>query len=170
MTHTREQILVTLRERILAYATSRIGRDQAEDLTQETLLVLEEKYSHLDAVADLVPLSFQILRFKIADYQRRGVRRGEFHSVSTDGLHIADTSVDAHTLLERKELEDRLRTAMAKLEGRCREIFRLKLEGRSFREIQSELGAESINTVYTWDLRCRKRLLDLMGGSWESRP
>ena len=30
------------------------------------------------------------------------------------------------------------------------------------------LGAGSINTIYTWDARCRKRLLDLMGGSWES--
>ncbi|MBK5293077.1 MAG: sigma-70 family RNA polymerase sigma factor [Acidobacteriia bacterium] len=166
---TREQILTTLRERILAYATSRIGRDPAEDLTQETLLVIEEKYSHLDAVADLVPLSFQILRFKIADYQRRGVRRGEFRTVSPDGLDLADGSEDAQTLLERKELEERLHKAMGKLEGRCRELFRLKLEGMSFREIQTELGAESINTVYTWDLRCRKRLLDLMGGSWESR-
>jgi RNA polymerase sigma-70 factor (ECF subfamily) len=26
----------------------------------------------------------------------------------------------------------------------------------------------SINTVYTWDFRCRKNLLELMGGNWEA--
>ena len=35
--------------------------------------------------------------------------------------------------------------------------------------IQELLGAGSINTVYTWDARCRKQLLESMGGSWESR-
>jgi RNA polymerase sigma-70 factor (ECF subfamily) len=29
------------------------------------------------------------------------------------------------------------------------------------------MGAQSINTVYTWDHRCRQQLLDLMGGGWE---
>jgi RNA polymerase sigma-70 factor (ECF subfamily) len=29
------------------------------------------------------------------------------------------------------------------------------------------MGQSSINTIYTWDLRCRKQLLALMGGSWE---
>jgi RNA polymerase sigma-70 factor (ECF subfamily) len=27
----------------------------------------------------------------------------------------------------------------------------------------------AINTVYTWDHRCRKNLLELMGGDWERR-
>jgi RNA polymerase sigma-70 factor (ECF subfamily) len=29
------------------------------------------------------------------------------------------------------------------------------------------MGEHSVNTIYTWDLRCRKQLLQLMGGSWE---
>jgi RNA polymerase sigma-70 factor (ECF subfamily) len=32
------------------------------------------------------------------------------------------------------------------------------------------MGAGSINTVYTWDFRCRQHLLELMGGSWEALP
>ena len=39
-----------------------------------------------------------------------------------------------------------------------RRIIALKLEGRSFIEIQKILGAASVNTVYTWDFRCRKQL------------
>jgi RNA polymerase sigma-70 factor (ECF subfamily) len=50
---------------------------------------------------------------------------------------------------------------------RCRELFRLKLEGRSFPEIREKMGTKSINTIYTWDFRCRKELLERMGGSWE---
>jgi RNA polymerase sigma-70 factor (ECF subfamily) len=57
---------------------------------------------------------------------------------------------------------------MRKLDGRCREMFRLKLEGKSFPEIQGILEAASLNTVYTWDFRCRKQLLKLMGGGWEA--
>jgi RNA polymerase sigma-70 factor (ECF subfamily) len=47
--------------------------------------------------------------------------------------------------------------------------MRLKLEGKSFVEIQKQMRAGSINTVYTWDFRCRKELLNLLGGSWEGQ-
>ena len=57
----------------------------------------------------------------------------------------------------------------ADLDDRCREIFRLKLLGKSYVEIQQELGAASINTVYTWDARCRKELLVRLGGSWRTK-
>ncbi len=65
-------------------------------------------------------------------------------------------------------MSERLMAAISQLGGRCRDLFRLKLEGKTFAEIQIVLGANSINTIYTWDARCRKRLLELMGGSWES--
>jgi hypothetical protein len=44
---TREEILRQLRERILAFATSRGIREAAEDLTQDVLMVLHEKYPHV---------------------------------------------------------------------------------------------------------------------------
>jgi RNA polymerase sigma-70 factor (ECF subfamily) len=47
-------------------------------------------------------------------------------------------------------------------------LFALRLEGKSYAEIQTILGVGSINTVYTWDFRCRKNLMELMGGSWET--
>lgn len=61
----REQILSRLRERIVAYAASRLQRDVAEDLAQEVLMVLEEKYRAVEALDELVPLGFRILRFKM---------------------------------------------------------------------------------------------------------
>jgi RNA polymerase sigma-70 factor (ECF subfamily) len=165
MVASKEQVLSTLRERIVAYAASRLGRDAAEDLAQEALVLLVTKYPQVEAMEELVPLAFQILRFKMNDFRRKAQRRGEFTAVAVDELPLADEGANPYDALERRELQERLSAALGKLEGRCREIFRLKLAGYSFAQIQSELGAASINTVYTWDFRCRKTLVELMGGS-----
>ena len=163
----RDQILVGLRERILAFATLRVSRDRAEDLTQEVLAVLHEKYAHVKELAELVPLSFQVLRFKMLDAHRKSIRRGEYNQESVDDLPLADPGEDPAMQLDQKQRVARLSAAMAQLGERCRELFKWKLEGNSFPEIQKRMGQTSINTIYTWDLRCRKQLLGLMGGSWE---
>ena len=48
-------------------------------------------------------------------------------------------------------------------------MLRLKLQGKSFPEIQKIMGAGALNTVYTWDHRCRRHLLELMGDDWEPK-
>jgi len=63
-------------------------------------------------------------------------------------------------------MRERLIAAISQLGERCRKIMALKLEGKNFPEIRAILGVASINTIYTWDFRCRKHLLELMGGSW----
>jgi RNA polymerase sigma-70 factor, ECF subfamily len=163
----RDQILASLRERILAFATLRVSRAQAEDLTQEALMVLHEKYPHVADLTELVPLAFQVLRFKMLDAHRKSLRRGEYNQESVDDLPLAEPGDDPMVQLDQKQRVDRLLAAMAQLGERCRELFRWKLEGKSFPAIQKIMGQTSINTIYTWDLRCRKQLLALMGGSWE---
>lgn len=167
MTMERDQVLAALRERILAFATSRVSRDQAEDLTQDVLTLLHEKYAHVDQLTDLVPLAFQILRFKMLDAHRKALRRGEYNQDTLEDRPLADPGDDPATNLARKQRVERLMTAMSHMGERCRELFKWKLEGKSFPDIQRLMGQASINTVYTWDLRCRKQLLALMGGSWE---
>ncbi|MFN0166473.1 MAG: RNA polymerase sigma factor [Bryobacteraceae bacterium] len=164
----RDDTLKRLRERIVSFAASRVGRDPAEDLAQEVLVVLEEKYLHVTAMEELVPLSLQIVRFKLAGFRRKALRHGEYSSVSVDDVPLADGHESPLSTLERQEKLERLRQALTHLGERCRELFRLKLEGRTFAEIQRHFGAASINTVYTWDFRCRKELLDRMGGKWEA--
>jgi len=163
----RDQILATLRERILAFATSRVSRDHAEDLTQEVLAVLHDKYPTVSELTELVPLSFQVLRYKMLDAHRKALRRGEYNQESIEELPLADTGDDAVTQLDQKQRVDRLLTAVAQLSEHCRELFRWKLEGKNFPEIQKLMNQTSINTIYTWDLRCRKQLLTFMGDSWE---
>lgn len=163
----RDQTLNALRERILAFATSRLSRDQAEDLTQDVLAVLHDKYSHVTELVELVPLAFQVLRYKMLDAHRKALRRGEYNQESVEEMPLTDTGDDPMVQLDQKQRVDRLLTAITQLGERCRELFTWKLEGKSFPEIQQLMGQTSINTIYTWDLRCRKQLLGLMGGSWE---
>ena len=163
----RDQILASLRERILAFATLRVSRDYAEDLTQDVLVVLHDKYAHVTELTELVPLAFQVLRFKMLDAHRKSLRRGEYNQESVDDLPLADPGDDPATQLDQRQRVDRLLAAIGQLDERCRELFKWKLEGKSFPEIQTLMNQTSINTIYTWDLRCRKQLLSLMGGSWE---
>ena len=163
----RDSILTSLRERILAFATSRVSKEHAEDLTQEVLVVLHEKYPRVTDLTELVPLAFQVLRFKMLDAHRKSFRRGEYNQESVEDIPLADPADDPATQLDQKQRVDRLLSALAQLGERCRELFKWKLEGKSFPEIQTLMGQNSVNTIYTWDLRCRKQLLASMGGSWD---
>ena len=163
----RAEILARLRERMVAFAASRSAGAHAEDLAQEVLVLIHGKYGHLDRMEDLVPLAFQILRFKLAAHRRRAARRGEYDAVDVDVFPPVSDAPDPATVLERKELLAKLMGGIARMGERCRDLFRLKLQGRGFAEIQGLMGAASLNTVYTWDHRCRKQLLEALGGSWE---
>jgi len=132
-------------------------------------MVLEDRYPDVDGLDQLLPLSLRILRFKMAAARRKMVRRGENTAVGVDELPLMDMGPSPEVMASDRELLERIKQAVPKLGQRCREIFRLKLLGKTFPEIQEELGAASINTVYTWDSRCRQKLLDLMGGKWEKR-
>ena len=79
---SREAILRKLRERIVSFAASRMQRDAAEDLAQEVLILLHEKYGNLDRLEDLLPLSLQIVRFKLLAHRRKARRHGEFTQVA----------------------------------------------------------------------------------------
>ena len=130
-------------------------------------MLLEEKYSHVQELSELLPLCFQILRFKMLSVVRKSARRGEYKQVSVEEFPLADPDQDPESRAELIETRARLKQALSQLDGRCRDMFRLKLEERTFSEIRAILKAGSLNTVYTWDFRCRKQLLKLMGGDWE---
>jgi RNA polymerase sigma-70 factor (ECF subfamily) len=101
--------------------------------------------------------------------RRKTVRRGEYSQVSITDIPLPDPEPGPADRLERKQMLERLTRAIPQLGERCRELLRLKLQGKSFPEIQKIMGAAAINTVYTWDHRCRQNLLELMGGDWEPK-
>lgn len=170
---TRNQILELLRERIVRFATSRLAGaaadGAADDIAQEVLLVLHEKYPALDRIEDLLPLSIEIARFKVLAARRKTVRRGENAQLSVEDLPLAGGDPDPLEQAVRRERLEALEAALRDLGDRCRQIFRLKLQGLSFIDIQRELKVTSINTLYTWDLRCRKELRERLGPVWTQK-
>ncbi len=162
----REEILSRLRERIVGFAASHLLGDSAEDLTQEVMLLLHAKYAEVTELEDLVPLALRIARFKVAAAWRKARRRGEDKQIRVEDTPLRDPGLSPSDLVERREMLDRLVAALQQLGDRCRELFRLKLQGKGFAEIRQILGVRSINTIYTWDFRCRKQLLERLGGSW----
>jgi len=132
-------------------------------------MLLHEKYAHLERPEDLLPLSLRIVRFKMMSVRRKAVRRGEYSQVSIEEIPLPDLDSSPADYVERKEMLEKLSQAMGQLGKRCRELMRYKLEGKTFPEIQRIMGVSAINTIYTWDHRCRKHLLELMGGAWEPR-
>src|SRR5262245_11526859 len=99
----------------MAFAASRIGRDTAEDLAQEVLALLHEKYGQVTRLEELVPLSFQILRFKLVSLRRKAARRGEYTQVSVEDIQLPDASSDPSERLERKQMSERLSKAIGQL-------------------------------------------------------
>ena len=160
----RDEILARLRERIVLFAASHLSRDVAEDLAQEVLMLLHEKYVHLERVEDLLPLSLQIYALKSWRCGGKSVRHGEYTQVSVTDIPLPDLDANPADAYRAKGDAGAARRAMGQLGERCRELIRLKLQGKRFPEIQKIMGAAAINTIYTWDHRCRKHLLELMGG------
>src|SRR5436305_2196586 len=105
---SRDEVLAKLRERIVTFATSHISRDVAEDLAQEVLMLLHEKYAHLERPEDLLPLSLQIVRFKIMSLRRKAVRHGEYTQVSITDIQLPDLDSNPAGAFERKEMLERL--------------------------------------------------------------
>src|ERR1700744_3991404 len=120
---SRDDVLEKLRERIVRFAASHLSRDVAEDLAQEVLMLLHEKYAHLDRAEDLLPLSLQIVRFKIMSLRRKAVRRGEYTQVSITDIPLPDLDSNPADQLERKEMLERLTQAVSQLGERCRELI-----------------------------------------------
>jgi RNA polymerase sigma factor (sigma-70 family) len=170
---SREDVLARIRARILAFAR-RLSPADAEDLTQEALVLLTTKYAPVAAPEELVALGAQIVRFKRAAYWRKAARRralGEAEAPSTDdgaadAFELAASGTpDPEAIARARQRLAMLVEAAARLDGRCRDMLRRKLEGASFMEMAAEFG-RPVNTVYSWDYGCLQRLKDLLAERW----
>ena len=144
-----------------------IESSAAHDIAQEVLLVLHQKYPALDRAEDLVPLALEIARLKLWASRRKTIRRGEHNPVSVDDLPLSSAAPGPFEQAASREQLELLEAALKGLGERCREIFRMKLQGLNFIEIQKHLKVSSLNTLYTWDLRCRRDLRARLGPDWE---
>jgi len=170
----RDEVLALVRARVLAAARAWLSPADAEDVAQETLLLLSTKYGHVAAAEELLPLAARIVRFKRLAHWRKAARRRELGETAppagedrdADGFAESESGAPGPEATARaRQRLALLLAAAARLDGRCREILRRKLQGASFVEIAAELG-RPVNTVYSWDYRCHQRLRTLLGERW----
>lgn len=166
---TYEEILARLSERLVRAASSRTGHADAQDLAQESLILLTTKYAHVRSLEDLVPLALTVLRFKLRARIRKSRRRGEDTAAVADEAW-PDGEPDPEEQAARRERLERLETAIGRLGTRCRQLLDLKLQGFTFAEIQQRMGAGTLNTVYSWDHRCHEELRRLCGADRRGTP
>ena len=86
-------------------------------------MVLHEKYPHVTELTELVPLSFQILRYKMLDRHRKSLRHGEYNQESVDEQPLVDPGDDPAMQAEQKERVTQLIEALQQLGERCQNLI-----------------------------------------------
>ena len=125
------------RQVILPQALAKVrDRDLADDLTQDVMLELCRKYSHLEELDDLVPVAAVILRYKATAERRKSYRR-----------RASAPLVDPETAAIQKELRALVPVALRRLSPELREVLGRQLQGESLKEIIESSGLPS-GTVY----------------------
>jgi len=170
----RDEVLQRVRARVLATARRSVSPADAEDLAQETLLLLSTKYAHVEAADELVRIAVAIVSRKLQGLWRKRARRARLGEASlpTGGDGAVDPIDRAASAAPDPEriATDRQRVAFLvevaeRLGSNCRELLRRKLKGASLKEIAAEMR-RPVNTIYSWDHRCHKRLRGLLGERW----
>lgn len=116
---------------LLRYVTSLVGADLAPDIVQEGFLELcKQDPRELDGRVG--PWLFVVCRNRALDTRRRSTR---MHG-ATRAETLADESAGPEAMLERKEDMTRLACVLEGLDGRQREVVRLRFAGGlSYKEI-----------------------------------
>src|ERR1044072_287802 len=154
-----EAELHSIRKRIIDFAITKLGTTMAEDIAQECMVLLLEKYPYVRDRAGMIKVAITIARNKIWECFRQKKRIAEMPEERID-------DADIHRELERPQVADHILRAIVRLGEKCRSLLKLKLlEEKGSADIQRILGVNSINTIYTWERRCFKQLIEILGGT-----
>ncbi len=163
----REEFLRSLRENVLRYAAARIGPDKAEEVAQETLMLLITKYAGVTGQDELVPLSIGIAKNMLRKIRRFGSRENASIDVNQDWR---DERSDTERDLLRLEDARMLSRALQKMGEKCRELFRLRLQRKTTQQIMKIMGARTENALYTWNSRCKENLMRILRTAGPKEP
>lgn len=121
---------------LFLYAVNVIDRKVVcEDMIQEIFISLWSKRKESNIMA-LKPYLFQAVKYQIFNYYRNN----KFTSEDLTRLNIIDVSMNVSQEMEYSELDQIIRTTVAKLPKRCQEVFVLsRYQHKSNKEIADEL-------------------------------
>lgn len=117
----------------------------AEEVVQEVFVSLWERRSELDITGSIDAYLHTAVRYRIYNRYRDYLKRKKTFLIP--GLDDVDYQLAAAELMEYRELESRVASAVGSLPAKCREVFLLSREEKlSHKMIAARLGI-SVNTV-----------------------
>ena len=168
-TESRKRLMALMTQhqrRIFAYIYTLVpDRYDAEDLLQETSLVICEKFDQFEEGTDFVAWACQIAYWRIR-YSRQKFARSKvvFHQDLVDAL--AQTAAEMHE--EVDERHEALSHCLQKLPARDRELVLTRYEPGSGVPEAAHRSGRSLEAAYKALARLRKLLLDCVTHQLES--
>jgi RNA polymerase sigma-70 factor (family 1) len=134
------------------------SEEMAKDLAQEIFTKLWEHRQKLPEVEKLDAWIYTVSKNLIMDFQRKKV----FDTVNIDYLVHYFSNASAQSKLEYQELETVLNKAIARLDGKVAEVFRLsRYEGLTHPEIARKLNI-SVHSSRTYITRALQEIRDYL--------
>ena len=150
------QLLAALTAALRGYFSRRVGRAEAEDLVQETLIAIHAKRETYNPSQPLTAWVYGIARYKLIDEFRRSKRRAHEPLEDAENLFAHDSHED---LTARRDVEKLL----AKLpDAKCALVRAIKLDGASVAETAAKSG-QTESAVKVSVHRSIKSLSDSLG-------
>jgi len=150
-----------IRDRIKGYACFKYGVQdaEAEDLAQDVVIVLLDRYREKSDPAELMRIALGILFRLFIDRWRKKRRRGDLYPVDIADLLLPDGQDDPETKLIKIQIARLLDKEIEDLGEPCRAILRMQYYNQaSTEEIMRAVGARTPNAVYLRASRCREEL------------
>jgi RNA polymerase sigma factor (sigma-70 family) len=159
-----DQLFDFLQSRLLVIARYRVP-ELAEDLVQETLVIVHNRLSEFESLEGLLAFTNQVLRNKIGNiYQERGRRKQ--HQVELEENLPLQFNIDGE--FYAVELDQIVRECIDRLGERhpnCRAILSSLYNGFNPAEISERLGM-SKSSLKVRVFRCRKALRKILSDEY----
>lgn len=133
-----------------------------EDLVQQAMVIVCEKYKNTDFEKGILPWAYAVLDNVMRDDRKTGIRRNElFHEHIDTIKEIYQQEEAGDEAAGFRELDDEIMRALSRLSNKEKTILKLKLGGHTTEEIQKQLGLTR-NAVYKYLSDGRKKLSRLL--------
>lgn len=145
--------------------------EAAQDIAQETLRTVFEKYRVAEFHHGFLPWVFTILHHKVGNHLKKARLAREIGGLSTTGEAgaLEAAAVAADDPIAATDLYLAIERGMQALSAECREVIRLLLSGAERGEIHQALGGGNPGTLDSRISRCRRKLLDIIEDPNEKR-
>ena len=162
----REEIFYFLRARFLSLAKLRVLEEDAQEVVQETMIVVEKHLSEFETVENLLAFTNAVMRNKIGNFYQKRDRRKVYEAQENN---IPDPIYYMDGELEAAELERLVWKAVDQLcqkNPRCREILVGLCQGLSASDL-SEKFQVSRSNIDSRVFRCRQALRKILKENYD---